>query len=285
MDGIDWLSLCRRIVTAQRQIFAQQRTSSERTAFEGVGSGGDRTLVIDRLCEDAAFAELEALVAADGPNLHVISEERGEVTLAPPGAAAAPSYWVVIDPIDGSLNARRTIPAHSFCLAVASGKEMGDVEFGFVHDFGTDEEFTARRGEGAWLDGERLVLEPAKRAPGRDLEVIGLESADPDMALPVMEALAGKAHRLRVLGSIAITLCQVAAGRFDGMFSLRPCRSVDVAAAQLVVSEAGGHVALGPDGVRGVGFSLQDRHPISAAATAEGHAILRRAQDSSPGFS
>ena len=54
------------------------------------------------------------------------------------------------------------------------------------------------------------------------------------------EALAGQVYRLRVVGSIAITLAYVAAGRFDGMLSLRPCRSVDAAAAQLIVREAGG---------------------------------------------
>lgn len=283
------------MVTAQQQIFSKHRTSAERTAYEGIGSGGDRTLVIDRLCEDAAFAELEALVQNGGPVLQVISEERGEVRLAalreadddevsgdPPPRA---SKWIVIDPIDGSLNARRTIPGHSFCLAVASGPEMTDVEFGFVHDFGSNEEFSAVLGKGAWLNGERIVVPQQAESSPIALEVVGLESADPDLVAPVMEVLAGNAHRLRVVGSIAITLCQVAAGRFDGMCSLRPCRSVDVAAAQLVVSEAGGHVSLGADGIRGAGFSLDDRFPIAAATSGAGHQILKRAQKSSPGFS
>ncbi len=60
------------------------------------------------------------------------------------------------------------------------------------------------------------------------------------MPLPALEALTGRVFRLRVVGSIAITAAYVAAGRLDGMLSLRPCRSVDVAAAQLIVREAGG---------------------------------------------
>ena len=70
--------------------------------------------------------------------------------------------------------------------------------------------------------------------------MLGLESAEPEWALPALEALAGQVYRLRVVGSIAITASYVAAGRFDAMLSLRPCRSVDAAAAQLIVREAGG---------------------------------------------
>ena len=71
----DWLGICRRIVAAQRQVFEQTPGSEGRTAYEGVGEGGDRTLVIDRRCEDSVFAELEKLAAA-GASFVAISEER-----------------------------------------------------------------------------------------------------------------------------------------------------------------------------------------------------------------
>src|SRR5262245_33597527 len=108
MGGIDvfsadWLGICRRAVDAQRAIFAEVRGSKERTVYEGVGEGGDRTLVIDRRCEDAVFAELETL-AGQGAAFVAVSEERGEVEFGGGGPAR-----VVIDPIDGSLNARRTL--------------------------------------------------------------------------------------------------------------------------------------------------------------------------------
>ena len=129
----DWPGICRRIVAEQRAIFAATASSEERTVYEGVGEGGDHTLAIDRRCEDAVFAELEAL-AAQGASFVAVSEERGEVSFGSGGETR-----VVIDPIDGSLNARRTIPSHSLSIAVASGPSMADVEFGFVHDFGADE--------------------------------------------------------------------------------------------------------------------------------------------------
>ena len=82
------------------------------------------------------------------------------------------------------------------------------------------------------------------------LEVVGLESADPRWIVGAIDALQGKAYRVRSIGSIAITLSYVACGRFDGMFSARGCRSVDAAAAQLIVREAGGEMVF-------VGFELE----------------------------
>lgn len=264
----DWLGICRRVVAAQRAIFERASGSAERTVYEGVGEGGDRTLVIDRECEDAVFAELEALGAA-GASFVAISEERGEVEFGSGGPVR-----VVIDPIDGSLNARRTIPSHSLSLAVASGPTMADVEFGFVHDFGADEEFAARRGDGATLAGM-----PARVAAADEkLEIVGLESAEPERSLPVLEQLSGQAYRLRVVGSIAITAAYVAAGRFDAMLSLRPCRSVDAAATQLIVREAGGAVAFGELALGEAALDLDARYPIAAASSEDGLCIVRTAQ-------
>ena len=264
----DWPAICRRIVAAQKPIFAAAKTSEERTVYEGVGEGGDRTLVIDRRCEDVVFAELEQL-AAQGASFVAVSEERGEVEFGSGG-----EHRVVIDPIDGSLNARRTIPSFAVSIAVASGPSMADVEFGFVHDFGADEEFLARRGEGAQLNGAPAHV----AAVAERLEVVGVESAEPEWSLPALEALSGKAYRLRVVGAIAITAAYVAAGRFDAMLSLRSCRSVDAAAAQLIVREAGGAVAFGEDGLAAAPLDLEARYPIAAASSEEGLATVRSAQ-------
>ncbi|MET0559792.1 MAG: inositol monophosphatase family protein [Solirubrobacterales bacterium] len=264
----DWLGICRRIVAAQREIFAAAPSSAERTVYEGIGEGGDRTLAIDRRCEDVVFAELDAL-AAQGASFVAVSEERGEVSFGEGGEAR-----VVIDPIDGSLNARRTIPSHSLSIAVASGPTMADVEFGFVHDFGADEEFAASRGEGTTLGGKAARV---AAADGK-LEVVGLESAEPEWSRPALEVLAGRAYRLRVVGSIAITAAYVAAGRFDAMLSLRPCRSVDAAATQLIVREAGGVVAFGGLELAEVPLNLSVRYPMAAAGSPEGLETVLAAQ-------
>jgi myo-inositol-1(or 4)-monophosphatase len=270
----DWRGICRRMVAAHEAIFEQVPGIAERTVFEGVGEGGDHALVIDRACEDAVFAELEAL-AADGASFLAVSEERGEVAFGAGGPAR-----VVIDPIDGSLNARRTLPSHSLSLAVASGPSMADVEFGYVYDFGAGEEFAARRGGGASLNGLPIAVGEDREK----LELLGVESVEPEWALPALERLRGKVYRLRVVGSIAISAAYVGAGRLDGMASLRRCRSVDAAAAQLIVREAGGTVAFGGPPLEAAPLDLGARYPIAAAPGPRALRLLRTAQGPDSGL-
>ena len=261
----DWLGACRRAVTGLEQMLADTRSISERAIETGTrGSGGDRTLVIDRSAEDVVLGELEGL-RADGHRFVALSEERGAVDFGDP------SVRVIIDPIDGSLNAKRGISHYALSVAVAAGETMNDVVFGFVHDFGPGEEWWARRGEGAWLNG--VKLDPTlgeRRSRDGKLEVLGIESADPRLVAASIDELVAAAYRLRALGTIAASLCQVAAARFDAMVSLRRCRGVDAAAGQLIVREAGGLVSF-PDCEDPLGAPL-DALPSShviAARTAQ----------------
>lgn len=264
----DWLAICRRIVESQRKLFNSNPTIRDRDRYEGtVGEGGDRTLVLDRQCEDIVFGELDRLAESKGAAFTAISEERGTVEFNGGGET-----WVVIDPIDGSLNVRRTIPAHSLSLAVASAPNMGAVQFGYVYDFGAGHEFTARAGQGAEMNKIPMRVEQNER-----LEIIGIESAEPAVMGPMIEHLAGKVFRLRCLGSLALTVCFVAAGRFDGMLSPQQSRSVDVAAAQLIAREAGALVELGEGGLSSIGLGLEERFSVTAAGTPEGLGVLLEA--------
>src|SRR5581483_2674951 len=156
-------------------------------------------------------------------------------------------------------------------VAVADGNTMADVVFAFVHDFGPGEQWWAWRGQGAWLDGEQLdpTLKERRGTDGR-LEVLGIESADPRWIQASIEALVDSAYRLRGLGTIAASLCQVAAARFDGMVSLRRSRGVDAAAGQLIVREAGGHVSFPwcPEPL-GAPLDTTPSSPVVAARTLE----------------
>jgi myo-inositol-1(or 4)-monophosphatase len=215
------------------------QTSTAQRALETgtTGGGGDRTLVIDAAAEAIVFDELERLNAG-GARFRTVSEERGEVGFG------ASEPLVVIDPIDGSLNAKRGLAPYALSLAVAEGTTMAQVSFGYVYDFGGGEEWWAARDQGAYLNDARL--DPAleeRRAPDGRLELLGIESADPRWLVDSVDALATHAHRLRALGAMAPALCQVAAARLDALVSLRACRSVDAAAAQLIVREAGGLVS------------------------------------------
>jgi myo-inositol-1(or 4)-monophosphatase len=269
-ENSGWLELCRNAVEAQKAIFAKHEGIAARTVYDGVGEGGDRTLVIDRECEDAVFELLDAHHET-GADFTAISEERGEVAFGEGPAR------VVIDPIDGSLNARRTIPQHCLSFAVASGETMAEVDFAYIYDFGSGEEFTAIRGEGARLGGGALTT-----PTGSGLEVVGVEAAKPERVQAAAERLAGHAYRLRAVGSIAISVVWVAAGRFDGLIALRPCRSVDAAAAQLIAREAGAEIRFGEGTLADASLSLDARYPIAASRSGEDMPVLLEAQHAVP---
>jgi myo-inositol-1(or 4)-monophosphatase len=260
LPDADWLGSCRRAARAAREAVAGFETTAERALEAGRGEGGDAALVIDRAAEEAILAELDSL----GLPLTVVTEERGELELSGGGPVRA-----VVDPIDGSLNAKRGLPSACVSIAVASGPHMGDVELGYVAELDRPREWWAVRGERAWCDGRPLApLEPGP------LEVLGLETARPALVAEAADTiLTLEARRLRALGSVAVSLCFVAAGRLDAMLTLREVRSVDVAAAQLIVREAGGAVAL----PGGSALDLEMRSRLLAARDPELLGRLTRA--------
>jgi myo-inositol-1(or 4)-monophosphatase len=232
----DWLALCRAAVEDVQGVLAELPRRSDREPVVGSGMGGDDTTAIDAAAERVILARFEGL---DG--LTIVSEEAGVI-----GDGAT---HVVIDPIDGSLNAKRGIRFFALSIAIASGPTMGDVEFGFVHDFGTGEEWTATRGEGARLDGRLLEGE----LPKERIEILAFEATRSVSVAEKAAAVVDLAYRLRIMGSLALSLCHLSAGRIDAVCSLKAARAVDIAAAQLLVRE------------RGLAIDLPDAPPFAAA--------------------
>lgn len=228
-----WLELCRAAAGDVAAGLARLGTRAERERSHGTGQGGDETAEVDVVAETAMLARLEALHSR-GVAFRLVSEELGERTFGPD-----PSWWVVVDPIDGSVNAKRGLPYYSLSVAVAEGPTMADVVFGYVKDLATGEEWVAERGAGARLNGS-----PLRDAPKERIELLALEATTAPLLAAALPALAPQAERIRVMGSLALTLCHLAAGRLDAVASLRPVRSVDVAAAQLLLREQGAAIEL-----------------------------------------
>jgi myo-inositol-1(or 4)-monophosphatase len=234
------LATCRAAVEDVRAVLADLPARSDREPVIGAGVGGDDTTAIDAAVERAVVARLDAA----GDSFTLVSEELG-VRASEKGSRT----WVVLDPIDGSINAKRGLPFFSLSVAVAEGGTMGDVTFGFVYDFATGDEWTAERGGGAMLNGAPLDGEPPKDR----IEILALEATRTDLVARHAPPLVGLVHRLRVFGSLALSLCHLADGRVDAVCSLKAARSVDIAAAQLLVRE------------QGYAIDLPDDPPFSAA--------------------
>jgi len=191
------------------------------------------------------------LVAGRFPDHQVLGEEMGGSAVPPKGAC-----WV-FDPIDGTTNYAHGLPI--FCASLALEMD-GTAELGAVYDPTRRELFTAERGGGAFLNGRPIHVSPAETlvdamlvtgfpydVHARVAEIVGL-----------FGEFVGRARAVRRLGSAALDLCYVAAGRLDGFWEndLKPW---DIAAGSLIVAEAGGRVT----GLHGEPFTSRQGHVLA----------------------
>jgi myo-inositol-1(or 4)-monophosphatase len=235
-----WLETCRAAAEDVRRVLLELPGRAAREPVVGAGEGGDETTAIDAAAEEAIVRRLEET----GEDFVLVSEELGVRRFGAGGRRR-----VVVDPIDGSLNAKRGIPHFCLSIAVADGDTMADVDFAYLYDFGSGEEWTARRGEGAFLGGRLL----GRERPKDEIETLAFEATLTSLVAEHAANVVGLAYRLRIMGSLALALCNLAAGRLDGVCSLKPARAVDVAAAQLLVRE------------RGLAIELVEAPPFEAA--------------------
>ncbi len=214
----------------------------------------DKKGAIDLVTEvDLAIERtFRALIADRFPTHAVLGEEFGGAAEAPAGPC-----WV-FDPIDGTTNFAHGLPI--FCSSVALEVD-GDAQVAAIFDPSRQELFTAERGGGARLNGRPIHVSRADRIVDAMLvtgfpydvhqrveEIVGL-----------FAAFVGQARAVRRLGSAAIDLCYVAAGRLDGFWEsdLKPW---DIAGGALILQEAGGRITT-YDGGR---FSSRGRQVVAS---------------------
>jgi myo-inositol-1(or 4)-monophosphatase len=254
-----WLAFCREAVEDVRRVLGELPSREDREPVVGDGVGGDQTTAIDAAAESVIVQRLERL-HADGHDFHLVSEELGERTFGADGTR------VLVDPIDGSMNAKRGIPFFSLSVAVADGSRMEDVFFGYVYDFGTGEEWRGLRGGGAWLGEQRL----GDVRPKEHIELLSVEATVAGAVADKAVAFAGFAHRLRIMGSLALSLCHLCAGRVDAVCSLKEARPVDIAGAQLLLRECSLPIVYADAGpFDAAPLDTAARSPVAAAGTQE----------------
>lgn len=258
-DGGAWLAVCRAATDDLKAVLAGLPLRADRETVVGHGEGGDDTTAVDAHAEAAILARLDAFHRDTGIGFTVISEEIGERAYGSGGP-----WRIVVDPIDGSLNAKRLLPYYSVSIAIADGPALGDVQYGYVYDFGSGDEWWAERGAGAFRNGERLGAE----RPREEIEILAFEATLTALVAERAAAFVGTAKRLRIMGSLALSLCHLAAGHVDAVISLKPARSVDIAAGQLLCTEVGVAISLFEDPpFAAAPLDLVGRSRIAAAAT------------------
>lgn len=202
-----------------------------------IGADGTPTTLIDVVAEKKVVDALEEL---ERP-VFLISEEIGEVKIG----KDPPEAILVVDPLDGTSNAIKKIPAYGISIAIAQSSassqetaNLQDVGMGLVKNFATGDLYSGFKGYGAFLNGEKIgssLIDDVSRSS------VGAYIYRGDMNR--LEPLCKTVRRMRTLGAVAIEISYVADGTYDAFVDMRDnLRVVDVAAAKIIVEESGGVV-------------------------------------------
>lgn len=194
-------------------------------------SGQETNLVTE--VDRASEALIKERIRSKYPGHAVLGEESGG------SLEGAETVWI-IDPLDGTTNFTHGLPI--FCVSIGV-QHRGELVAGVVYDPNQEELFSAERGSGAFLNGQRLKIS-AEASLANSLLVTGFPYDIKDNPFNAVEHFATflkRSQAVRRLGSAALDLCYVAAGRFDGFWEVS-LNSWDMAAGMLAVREAGGRV-------------------------------------------
>ena len=215
------------------------------------GADGTPTSFIDQVAEEKI---INILKNADAYS-YLVSEEIGELKLGKGTKRSivltqelrrtdlseeeTPKFIFLIDPVDGTSNAIKKIPAYAISVAVAKVNQgrvatINDVELGFVYNLANGNFFEAEKGKGCKLNNEKV--KPSDNIKINQMTLGGFTKSGTSEASKLVDS----ARRMRVLGSVVLELSYVASGKYDAFLDLRGSRIIDIAAGKLILEEAGG---------------------------------------------
>jgi fructose-1,6-bisphosphatase/inositol monophosphatase family enzyme len=217
----------------------------------GIGADGTPTKYIDKIAEDAAIKFLKK----SDLKVNLLSEEAGFLDFNG-------EYTFVLDPVDGTRNAYRGIPFFSVSLGIGKSS-LSDIEFGIVKNIPNGNIYLAEKNQGAYLDNKRIMVPdvPCKTlisslTLGKNFDEVTLALADKDI--------------VRSLGSASLEMCMVATGALDFyIVGNEYIRVIDIAAATLILREAGGVVTNIKGKELDMPLNLDERSSVIAACNME----------------
>ncbi|MBP1909007.1 bifunctional fructose-bisphosphatase/inositol-phosphate phosphatase [Methanolobus bombayensis] len=237
----NFLVLGDKIAGAVHEAIKELVGSSDAGRILYTGADGTPTKLIDDAAEKAIFKVL----SEEHSSFRIISEEAGEKIIG-----KSPDLTLIIDPIDGTYNASVNIPFYSLSLAITSA-DLNDIVFGYVQNLANGDTFYAEACKGAYFNGQEL--RPSDNTDVRKLcvSVYGYRNN-----MQAAANISTHVRRTRSLGSVALDLCYVAAGKIDAFADVRgTMRITDIAAGKLILEEAGGIVTNG----NGESLKLEDQ--------------------------
>jgi myo-inositol-1(or 4)-monophosphatase len=232
-----WSEVCQRIVEESQLAVSSMIGTKEAGKIVKMGADGTPTVHIDLVAENKV---LEVLESIERP-VNLVSEEIGEIKIGD-----GPSDVIfVVDPLDGTSNAVKNIPAYGISVAVAPilsdlkrPMTLQDVQMGVVKNFATNDVYSAIKNEGAFINNKKL-----ETSCKQELSQASLAAYVYRMDMKKIEKLCKTVRRMRILGSVAIELCYVAEGTYDAFVDISAnLRVVDISAAKVILEESGGMV-------------------------------------------
>ncbi|MFW9878384.1 MAG: inositol monophosphatase family protein [Candidatus Thorarchaeota archaeon] len=224
------------------------------------GAGGDMAMHLDIVAESAIIESLER----ENVDLLLISEEIGEIYIGDEEKAKKNLVKLIVDPLDGSNNAVRGVPYSSVSIAYAVGTCVDDINKAVVLNLNTKDIYWAEKGKGAYLNDSKIYVSDLDISQKCFFE-LNLPMTNLMENLQKLRPIIRRFYRIRILGSSALTLCQIASGSMEAFINLRNSnRLVDVAAGMLILKEAGGRIfSLGGAEID-YNLSIETRFPFIA---------------------